>query len=273
MPVGTNGCHQGAESPATASPERPYPQGIWACPVHKISDPFGTGDQSAGLAAPVPASSDRGTAWMPQVATPRKSARASQRDGQARSAPAWRRDHVSGPGTKDRLGLEIVGAFLADATPRDTATQVAEAIKPSGDLLLITGAHMSHDLPDHDQHLLSYLDQQMTAALRDYEGGSSDLAIILSGAKTRCTPCARAAPRWPPASPPSSTSPATPGQLAAIVTVLASDTGVRLTPALSTRPPPWSAPRLPDSPSIRMDVWKGKVIASTEEELLTGIQG
>ena len=120
---------------------------------------------------------------MPQVATPRKSARASQRDGQARSAPAWRRDHVSGPGTKDRLGLEIVGAFLADATPRDTATQVAEAIKPSGDLLLITGAHMSHDLPDHDQHLLSYLDQQMTAALRDYEGGSSDLAIILSGRK------------------------------------------------------------------------------------------
>ena len=35
----------------------------------------------------------------------------------------------------------------------------------------------------------------------------------------------------------------------------------------------WDAPRLPDSPSIRMDVWKGEVIASTEEELLTGIQG
>ena len=35
----------------------------------------------------------------------------------------------------------------------------------------------------------------------------------------------------------------------------------------------WDAPRLPDSPSNRMDVWKGEVIASTEEELLTGIQG
>ncbi len=35
----------------------------------------------------------------------------------------------------------------------------------------------------------------------------------------------------------------------------------------------WGAPRLPDSPSIRMGVWKGEVIASTEEELLSGIQG
>jgi hypothetical protein len=31
----------------------------------------------------------------------------------------------------------------------------------------------------------------------------------------------------------------------------------------------WGAPRLPDSPSIRMVVWKGEVIASTEEELLS----
>ena len=35
----------------------------------------------------------------------------------------------------------------------------------------------------------------------------------------------------------------------------------------------WGAPRLPDSPSIRMDVWKGEVIASTEEELLSRIPG
>jgi hypothetical protein len=33
----------------------------------------------------------------------------------------------------------------------------------------------------------------------------------------------------------------------------------------------WGAPRLPDNPSIRMGVWKGEVIASTEEELLSGI--
>jgi len=38
-------------------------------------------------------------------------------------------------------------------------------------------------------------------------------------------------------------------------------------------PPLWGAPRLPDRPSIRVVVWKGEVIASTEEELLTGIQG
>jgi hypothetical protein len=31
----------------------------------------------------------------------------------------------------------------------------------------------------------------------------------------------------------------------------------------------WSAPKLPDSPSNRMDVWKGEVIAPAEEELLT----
>jgi len=44
----------------------------------------------------------------------------------------------------------------------------------------------------------------------------------------------------------------------------------------TSRPPTsglWGAPKLPDSPSNRMDVWKGEVIASTEEELLTGIQG
>jgi hypothetical protein len=35
----------------------------------------------------------------------------------------------------------------------------------------------------------------------------------------------------------------------------------------------WSAPKLPDSPSNRMDVWKGEVIAPTEEELLSRIQG
>ncbi len=35
----------------------------------------------------------------------------------------------------------------------------------------------------------------------------------------------------------------------------------------------WGAPNLPDNPSNRMDLWKGEVIAPTEQELLTGIQG
>jgi hypothetical protein len=42
-----------------------------------------------------------------------------------------------------------------------------------------------------------------------------------------------------------------------------------LADALTRAAPQWGAPRLPDSPSIRMVVWKGEVIASTEEELLS----
>ena len=79
--------------------------------------------------------------------------------------------------------IEIAAADLAGATPRDTATQVAEVIKPRGDLLLITDAHIWHTLPDRGQHLLGCLYQQMTAAQRDYEGRPGELAIILSGRK------------------------------------------------------------------------------------------
>jgi serine/threonine-protein kinase len=38
--------------------------------------------------------------------------------------------------------------------PQATAPQVAEAIKATGDLLLITGAHTWYALPDRGQHLL-----------------------------------------------------------------------------------------------------------------------
>src|SRR5689334_14856954 len=62
------------------------------------------------------------------------------------------------PGTLARLykhlGLltrgqltEIAVADLTGATPQDTATQIAEVIKPTGDLLLITSAHTWHALP------------------------------------------------------------------------------------------------------------------------------
>jgi hypothetical protein len=52
MPVGTNGCHQGTESPATASPKRPYPQGIWGYPEQPVRSriPSQPTDQSAGQA-------------------------------------------------------------------------------------------------------------------------------------------------------------------------------------------------------------------------------
>jgi hypothetical protein len=52
MPVETNGCHQGTESPATASPERPYPQGIWGYPEQPVRSriPLLPTDQGAGQA-------------------------------------------------------------------------------------------------------------------------------------------------------------------------------------------------------------------------------
>ena len=55
MPVGTNGCHQGTENPATASSERPHPQRDLGIPgaARKIPAPlatYGSERQSAGQA-------------------------------------------------------------------------------------------------------------------------------------------------------------------------------------------------------------------------------
>ena len=127
--------------------------------------------------------------------------------------------------------IEIAAADLAGATPRDTATQVAEVIKPGGDLLLITGAHTWHDLPDRGQHLLSCLYQQMTAAHRDYRHHPGQLAIILSGRKDPLYALLAASPALAARFPAIIDFPGyTPAQLAAIVTALASEAGLRLTP-------------------------------------------
>jgi ATP-dependent exoDNAse (exonuclease V) alpha subunit len=126
--------------------------------------------------------------------------------------------------------IEIAAADLAGATPRATATQVAEVIKPAGDLLLITGAHTWHALPDRGQHLLSCLYQQMTAAHRDHEGHPDELAIILSGRKDPLHALLAANPALAARFPAIIDFPGyTPAQLAAIVTALASDAGLRLT--------------------------------------------
>jgi hypothetical protein len=105
MPVGTNGCHQGTESPATASSERHYPQGTWGYPEQPVrSRPLSNlRIRAPGRPARAPAPSDRRTAWMPRVTTPRGRAPEPprRRDDLARSAPAWCRD-VSGPGAADR---------------------------------------------------------------------------------------------------------------------------------------------------------------------------
>jgi hypothetical protein len=55
---------------------------------------------------------------------------------------------------------------------------VTEAVKVTGDLVLITGAHAWHDLPGHGQHILRCLYQILTEA-RKYHG--DELAIILAG--------------------------------------------------------------------------------------------
>ena len=111
MPVGTNGSHQGTESPATASSERPYPPGIWGYPEQPVRSrpPQQPADQSAGQAR-----TGTGTVRSPycpdapRVTTPpgRAPEPPRRRDDLARSAPAWRRDHVSGPGAADRPGLD-----------------------------------------------------------------------------------------------------------------------------------------------------------------------
>src|SRR5947207_1408482 len=74
--------------------------------------------------------------------------------------------------------IEIPALDLPDPTARDTAAQVTEAVKVTGDLVMITGAHAWHDLPGHGQHLLRCLYQILTEP-RKYHG--DELAIILAG--------------------------------------------------------------------------------------------
>ena len=152
---------------------------------------------------------------------------ARRKAGIAITRPAWKNlVFTGGPGTgKSRaaaaiarlyrdLGvlrygnlIEIPALDLPGPTPRDTAAQVTEAVKVTGDLVMITGAHAWHDLPGHGQHLLRCLYQLLTEA-RKFHG--DELAVILAGRPARSATCCTPPPRWPPGSPPSSTSPATP---------------------------------------------------------------
>lgn len=74
--------------------------------------------------------------------------------------------------------MEIPAVDLVGVTPRDTAVQVREAIRVTGDLVMITGVHAWHALPDHGQHLLRCLYQLLTES-RKYHG--DELAVILTG--------------------------------------------------------------------------------------------
>src|SRR5947207_1817989 len=118
--------------------------------------------------------------------------------GIAISRPAWKNlVFTGGPGMgKSRAAAAIAGLYrdlgvlrygnlieipavdLPGPTARDTAAQVTEAVKVTGDLVLITGAHAWHDLPGHGQHLLRCLYQILTEA-RKFNG--DELAVILAG--------------------------------------------------------------------------------------------
>jgi hypothetical protein len=118
--------------------------------------------------------------------------------GLAITRPAWKNlVFPGGPGTgKSRAAIaiarlycdlgvlhygnliEIPAADVPGATTRDTAAQIRESVKVTGDLVMITGAHAWHDLPDHGQHLLRCLYQILTEA-RKFHG--DELAVILAG--------------------------------------------------------------------------------------------
>lgn len=120
--------------------------------------------------------------------------------------------------------IEIHAVDLAGATPRDTATQIREAIKVTGNLVMITDAHAWHDLPDHGQHILRCLYQLLTEA-RKYRG--DELAVILAG---RAGPL-HASPALAARFPATIDFPGyTPAQLTAIFRTLAAEAGLTLTP-------------------------------------------
>jgi hypothetical protein len=118
-------------------------------------------------------------------------------------------------GLYDDLGLlrygqliEIAAADLTGTTPRETRTLVKEVIMPAGDLLMITNAHTWHALPDRGQHVL---EMRIPAADRGAETPAPRRAGHHPGRPGRppSAPCYGQTLRWPPASRPSSTSPAT----------------------------------------------------------------
>jgi hypothetical protein len=163
--------------------------------------------------------------------------------------PAWRNlVFAGGPGTgKSRaaravaglyqqLGLlsfgkltEVAAADLVGATPRDTAVQVAEAVRPTGDVLMITGADGWHALPGRGEQLLRCLYQAMTHEHK--HGRNDELVIILAGQAGPMRDMLAAAPALAARFPAVIDFPGyTPAQLAGVFAALAGEAGFTLTP-------------------------------------------
>jgi hypothetical protein len=124
--------------------------------------------------------------------------------------------------------IEIPAADLVGTTPRDTATQIHEAVKVTGNLVMITGVHAWHDLPDHGQHVLRCLYQLLTES-RKFHG--DQLAVILSGQPDSLRAMLDASPELAARFPAVIAFPGyTPAQLTAILQALAAEAGLTLTP-------------------------------------------
>ena len=137
-----------------------------------------------------------------QLAGPIAVLRAEQARRQAGieiSRPAWKNlVFTGGPGTgRSRaaravagiyhdLGLltygrliEIAAADLTGTTANETRTLGGTAIKPTGDLVMISDAHTWRALPDGGQHVLRCLYEILTEARQVHR--TDELAIIVAG--------------------------------------------------------------------------------------------
>jgi hypothetical protein len=163
--------------------------------------------------------------------------------------PAWKNlVFTGGPGTgKSRaalvvarayheLGLLIYGqmfeigaADLTGTTPQETRTLIDKAINPTGDLLMITDAHIWYDLPDQGQHVLRCLYQKLTDARESHP--DNGLAIILAGQAVPLRDLRRVSPALAGRFPTIIHFPGyTPCQLATVFATMAAEAGFTLTP-------------------------------------------
>jgi hypothetical protein len=178
---------------------------------------------------------------------------ARRKAGIAITRPAWKNlVFTGGPGTgKSRAAAAIAGLYrdlgvlrygnlieipaadLPGPTARDTAAQVNEAVKVTGELVMITGAHAWHALPDHGQHILRCLYQLLTEA-RKYHG--DELAVILAGQAGPLRDMLHAAPALAARFPAIIDFPGyTPAQLTTILQALAAEAGLTLTPDATSK--------------------------------------
>jgi hypothetical protein len=129
--------------------------------------------------------------------------------------------------------IEIPAADLAGITPRDTAAQIREAVKVTGNLVMITGAHAWRDLPDHGQHILRCLYQLLTDS-RKFHG--DELAVILSGRPDPLRAMLDASPELAARFFAVIAFPGyTPAQLTAILQALAAEAGLTLIPDATSK--------------------------------------